>query len=108
MPVDGRGSLWAPDPAGLDGLEPFGQGFPPALLVLEGTLAKPPHAFGQGHLKLHLEGERDPLTWFFAAEQELGLAAQDRVRLAATPQDHPRWGRSWIVDGAVGEEVALP
>jgi single-stranded-DNA-specific exonuclease len=108
MPVDGHGSRWAPDSDGLDGLEPYGQGFPPALLVLEGILAKPPQAFGQGHLKLHLEGETDPLTWFFAAEQGQRLAAEGRLRLAATPQDHARWGRSWIVDGAVGEEVALP
>lgn len=108
LPVDGSGPGWAPDSAGLDSLEPFGQGFPPALLVLEGVLARPPQPFGQGHLKLHLEGQADPLTWFFSAGQETELGPADRVRLAATPQDHPRWGRSWIVDGVVGEEAPLP
>jgi single-stranded-DNA-specific exonuclease len=108
LPADGIGPALAPDEAALDTLEPFGQGFPPVLLVLEGRLAKSPQAFGQGHRKLFLEGMREPLTWFFAEDRASEEALKGTVRLAATPQDQPRWGRSWIVDGPVGPEAAAP
>jgi single-stranded-DNA-specific exonuclease len=102
------GAALAPDATALDALEPFGQGFPPPLLVLEGNLAKPPQPFGQGHRKLFLEGMREPLTWFFAEDRAPAASPTGPVRLAATPQDQPRWGRSWIVDGPVGPEATPP
>jgi single-stranded-DNA-specific exonuclease len=108
LPTDGSGADLAPSGAALDTLEPFGQAFPPPLLVMEGRLAKPPQPFGQGHRKLFLEGMREPLTWFFADDQTAAFPGEGRVRLAATPQDQPRWGRSWIVDGPVGPESAEP
>jgi single-stranded-DNA-specific exonuclease len=108
VPVDGVGAALAPDATALDALEPFGQGFPPPLLVLEGNLAKPPQPFGQGHRKLFLEGMREPLTWFFAEDRAPAASPTGPVRLAATPQDQPRWGRSWIVDGPVGPEATPP
>lgn len=106
--VDGLGPGLVPGSDALAALEPFGQGFAPPLLVLEGRLAKPAQVFGQGHVKLHLQGLAEPLTWFFAEGKAGALTGTAALRFAATPQDHPRWGRSWIVDEVLGDEVLPP
>ena len=92
----------------LEALEPFGQGFLPPLALLRGTLAQPVQRFGEGHWKLRLREHPEPLTWFFGEERGPALESGDRIHLAATPQDQPRWGRSWLVDGEVGEREATP
>ena len=87
-----------PEPEDLARLEPYGQGFPPPLAHLSGTLAARPEVFGEGHWKFRLAGHPDPLTWFAGAERP-GLPGPGApLHLAATPQSSPRWGRSWLVD----------
>ena len=105
LPVDGLGAELVPPPLELDRLEPFGQGFPPALMVMQGALQTAPQAFGEGHVKLRLMGLSEPLTWFSGAESSHGMLKGDSVRMACTVQDQPRWGRSFLVDGPVGEEA---
>jgi single-stranded-DNA-specific exonuclease len=105
LPLDG-GAEEIPDAEDLKTLEPFGQGFPEPLAALEGRLLEPSRAFGQGHRKFHLEGLRQELVWFSGEEHASLLQQGQFLRLAATPQDHPRWGRSWRVDGRLGDEEA--
>jgi single-stranded-DNA-specific exonuclease len=105
LEVDGRGADLLPGSEAIARLEPFGQGFPPPLVVLEGTLQKAPQPFGQGHARLALEGIPESLTWFSPPADVLGLRPGARLKLAATPQDHVRWGRGWLVEGPVGEEA---
>ncbi len=106
LAVDGFGSEDIPSPEELKTLEPFGQGFPEPLAALEGRLLAPMTAFGQGHRKFRLEGIPDGFTWFFGEKQASGLATGQALRLACSPQDHARWGRSWKVDTSLGQEEA--
>lgn len=101
--VDGSRTGIVPGPDALDRLEPYGQAFPPPLLALSGLLEGSPRRFGAGHVKLGLQGEPEPLTWFSAPEEVCALDAGAPLRVAASPQDHGRWGRSWIVEGPLGE-----
>lgn len=106
LPADGAGFREIPPGDELVALEPFGQGFPEPLVVIEGKLREPSSAFGQGHRKFRLDGVREGFTWFFAEDQASLLQAGHAVRIAASPQDHARWGRSWRVDTLAGEEEA--
>jgi single-stranded-DNA-specific exonuclease len=96
--VDGVRPEEVPEEAALMALEPFGQGFAPPLFLLEGTLAQDPAPFGQGHAKLRIQGVPDALTWFSSQPRTAALKRGDWLAFAATPQDHPRWGRSWLVE----------
>ncbi|NTV75190.1 MAG: hypothetical protein HGA66_13420 [Holophaga sp.] len=100
--VDGAGTRLAPSRAELERLEPFGQGFPEPLLLVEGQLLGQPRTFGAGYRKFRMEGETEEFTLF--AEEPRSL--EGRLCLAVAPQDHPRWGRSWRVDGAVDPREA--
>ena len=102
--ADGLGPELVPDERELDRLEPFGQGFPPALVVMDGTLNAKPQPFGNGHAKLRLAGHPEPLTWFSGAESSQSLSLGDSIRMACTVQDQPRWGRTWLVQEPVGLE----
>jgi single-stranded-DNA-specific exonuclease len=104
FPLDGMGSDLIPGAEDLALLEPFGQGFPVPMVGLEGLLAGPVNPFGEGHWKLKFQGQREALTWFFGGERSRPLADGEPLRLAATPQDQPRWGRSWLVEGEIGEQ----
>ncbi len=99
--LDAWGVQGFPDAAALAALEPWGQGFPVPLAGLEGELAEPAKVFGEGHWKLRLVGVAEPLTWFFGAERSAPLAPGQTLRVAATPQDQARWGRSWLVEGSL-------
>ena len=98
----GPGDL--PEDADLPRLEPFGQGFAPSLVRLEGVLSSSA-SFGADHWKLRLAGLPDPLTWFANHERPPQPRAGDRLCVAAVPQGSARWGRSWFVDTALGEAV---
>jgi len=100
--VDGLGAELLPGTEELRRLEPFGVGFPEPMVILEGQLEAPPRAFGQGHLKFRLEPHADEVVWFSGAA-EAALPLHRRVRCAATPSDHPRFGRSWRLETLVGE-----
>jgi len=104
LAVDGLGVGDIPGGTELNAFEPFGQGFPEPLAALEGRLLTPSTAFGQGHRKFHLDGIRDGFTWFFGEEHASSLNVGQPLRLAASPQDHPRWGRSWKVDTLLDQE----
>jgi single-stranded-DNA-specific exonuclease len=106
LAVDGLGLDLIPAPSELLALEPFGQGFPEPAVVLEGKLQAPMQAFGNGHRKLRIHGHPLELTWFSSEEESSGVASGDFLRLAVAPQDHPRWGRTWQVKAALGEEAA--
>jgi single-stranded-DNA-specific exonuclease len=93
-----------PEDADLARLEPFGQGFAPPLARLEGSLASA-SIFGADHWKLRLAGLPDPITWFAGAVRPALPKAGDLLHLAAAPQGSARWGRSWLVDAALGEAV---
>jgi len=95
--VDGAGTALCPGAAELERLEPFGQGFPELLLRVEGRLAGPIKTFGAGFRKFHLEGVAEEFTLFADTPRSL----EGPLSLTVAPQDHPRWGRSWRVDGAV-------
>lgn len=99
LAVDGWGPEAFPDAGALAALEPWGQGFPVPVAGLEGRLAGPVKAFGEGHWKLRLQGLADPLTWFFGEERGGALDPEAVHRFAAVPQDQARWGRSWLVEG---------
>ena len=86
-----------PSDADLARLEPYGQGFPPPLVRVSGSLAAR-DVFGEDHWKLRLSGHPDPLTWFAGAERPALPAAGATLHLAATPQASLRWGRSWLVE----------
>ncbi len=105
LPVDGIGAGWVPAAQELDRLEPFGQGFPPVLVVMQGQLQAAPQAFGEGHVKLRLMGVPEPLTWFSGAGPSHGMVQGDAIRMACTVQDQPRWGRSFLVESPVGRAL---
>jgi single-stranded-DNA-specific exonuclease len=104
LPVDGQGAGVLPLAEDLVALEPFGQGFPEPLVVMEGRLPSPSRGFGQGHRKFKLEGVREELTWFFGEEWASELDGGHSLRFAVSPQDHARWGRSWRVETLLGRE----
>lgn len=110
FPLDGEGLEHVPGPAILERLEPFGQGFPEPVLRVTGRLRTNPAAFGVGHCKLRLEDLEQDLVWFSGQERMQGARKGDRVDLAVSPQDNPRWGRSWLVRTTLafpsGNEVA--
>ena len=93
-----------PDDAALARLEPFGQGFAPPLVRLEGVLASTT-VFGADHWKLRMAGLADPLTWFAGQARPAQPQAGDRLNVAAAPQGNVRWGRSWLVDTMLGEAI---
>ncbi|MBS1767478.1 MAG: DHH family phosphoesterase [Acidobacteria bacterium] len=97
--VDG-GADSIPGGAALAALEPFGQGFPPALARIEGDLLAPPQGFGDGHWRLKLRGLEGGLVWFSGAERGV-LPASGPLRVAAAVEDHPRFGRSWRVEAVL-------
>lgn len=101
MELDGRSVDLVPSAPALRLLEPFGQGFPEPVVGLEGSLRGKMQAFGDGHRKFRLEGQDFDLVWFNGEEAMASLDAGDFLRLAASPQDHPRWGRSWQVKAAL-------
>ncbi|HEX9009662.1 MAG TPA: DHH family phosphoesterase [Holophagaceae bacterium] len=94
-----------PGDADLARLEPFGQGFPPPLARLSGSLAAR-DVFGEDHWKLRLAGHPDPITWFAGAERPELPSAGAALHLAATPQASQRWGRSWLVEAELAAEDA--
>jgi single-stranded-DNA-specific exonuclease len=100
-PVDGSGTDLVPGAAELARLEPFGQGFPEAMVLLEGTL-RSVTPFGQGHARLRMDGVPEEVTWFSAEEGHPALALNQVFRCAAAPQDHPRFGRSWRLATLIG------
>ena len=91
-----------PEDADLARLEPFGQGFAPVLARLDGVVASS-NPFGADHWKLRLAGLPDPLTWFAGAARPALPRPGERLSVAAMPQGSARWGRSWLVDSALGE-----
>ena len=93
--VDAKGTALAPSQADLERLEPFGQGFPEPLLVVQGSLAAPARGFGAGHRKFRLRGEPEEFTLFADERQE---ELEGALCLAVSPMDSLRWGRSWRVD----------
>lgn len=106
LTVDGEGWDWMPEADQLARLEPFGQGFPAPLVVLSGALERTPQAFGEGHLRLRLEGVTRELTWFFGQEQGLAAKAGTHLQVAVSPSDHVRFGRSWRVEALTAEGQA--
>lgn len=103
-PLDTDGACLDLIPAAeeLDRLEPFGQGFPSPLIVVEGKLMTPPDFFKGQHCRLRLEGIGEPLTWFSC---EHALDTGTLHRLAVSPMDSVRWGRSWKVEMPVAAVV---
>jgi len=85
-------------------LEPYGQGFAPPLARLEGVLASSA-SFGADHWKFRMKGLADPLTWFANPDRPPQPSAGAWLRVAAHPQASERWGRSWLVDAELGEEL---
>ncbi|MBP1626186.1 MAG: single-stranded-DNA-specific exonuclease RecJ [Holophagaceae bacterium] len=100
--VDGDSLDLIPGAAELERLEPFGQGFPAPLVVVEGELLTAPNFFKDRHCKLRLGRGGDALTWFSC---EVDLAVGSFQRLAVSPMDSTRWGRSWKVETPVAEGV---
>lgn len=89
-----------PDGAALARLEPFGQGFLPPLARLEGEVMGAPQVFGDGHWRLKMRGLEGSLTWFFGAERGV-IPGNGPLCVAAAPEDHLRFGRSWRVEAAL-------
>jgi len=102
LPVDGEGTRLVPAAAELERLEPFGQGFPEPVLRVAGQVQGPVKTFGDGYRKFRLQGEREEFTLFNEEPRSL----EGALSLAVSPQDHPRWGRSWRVDGVVADGEA--
>ena len=97
--VDSLGTLDIPGAEQLEILEPWGQGFAWPVAAIEGQLSKAPERFGGSHARLRLDSLGEPLTWFSAGGFLENFHKGQRIRVAAAPQDHPRWGRSWVVEG---------
>jgi single-stranded-DNA-specific exonuclease len=98
--VDGKGVGWVPDMKNLSQLEPFGQAWPDASAIVQGQLDGAPECFGDLHWSIRLKGMPLSIKWFFAQEKyPQGLPKTgEMLCLALSPQDHPRFGRSWRVD----------
>ena len=101
--VDG-GPDELPSDTDLARLEPYGQGFAPPMARLEGLLTASA-TFGTDHWKLRMKGLPDPLTWFSNHDRPTQPLEGTRLRVAAHPQGSERWGRSWLVDAELGEEL---
>ena len=101
--VDG-GPDELPSDTDLARLEPYGQGFAPPMARLEGLLTASA-TFGTDHWKLRMKGLPDPLTWFSNPDRPTQPLEGTRLRVAAHPQGSERWGRSWLVDAELGEEL---
>jgi single-stranded-DNA-specific exonuclease len=97
LSLDGESMADIPDARTLASLEPFGSAFPEAALRMAGRLSQAAASFGEGHCKLRLEAQNSDLVWFSADPSIHRLGSGDTVDLAVCPQDHPRWGRSWLV-----------
>jgi single-stranded-DNA-specific exonuclease len=97
--VDGLGTADIPGAGALETLEPWGQGFPWPVAAIEGRLSKAPEVFGGNHARLRMDSMAEPLTWFSAGDLSQRFSKGQKVAFAAAPQDHPRWGRSWVVEG---------
>jgi single-stranded-DNA-specific exonuclease len=91
-----------PEDRDLARLEPYGQGFPPPLARLQGKVTSSA-SFGADHWKLRMEGLADPMTWFAGANRPSQPVVGSNLCVAAVPQSHPRWGRSWLVDTVLRE-----
>lgn len=104
--VDGTAEDRLPSAEELDQLEPFGMGFPGITMLLEGRVQGGVQVFGNGHRKFRLSGMPDPITWFFG-ERHAKLSEERAVICLAAPQDHPRWGRSWLLDTLLNNEGRL-
>lgn len=91
-----------PDDDALARLEPYGQGFAPALAQVSGVVATAT-TFGADHWKLRVAGLADPLTWFAGSGRPPQPQAGERLCVAAAPQGSARWGRSWLVDAVLEE-----
>jgi single-stranded-DNA-specific exonuclease len=105
LDVDGAATDLIPPHDELAKLEPFGQGFPEPVVILEGKLQDSMRTFGNGHRKLRINGHPTDLVWFSSEEATAGITPGDFLRLAVSPQDHPRWGRSWQIKAALGTEA---
>ena len=97
--IDASGTEDIPAALELEAFEPWGQGFPLPVALIEGRLSRPPERFGEAHVRLRLDSVAEPLTWFSGGDQAAHFSKGQQVRVAATPQDHARWGRSWLVAG---------
>jgi single-stranded-DNA-specific exonuclease len=93
-----------PEEGVLSVLEPYGQGFPPPLVRVQGHLKARPDVFGEDHWRFRLEGVSGSLTWFAHPERAALPEVGTTVHAASTPQDSPRWGRSWLVESLLDEE----
>ncbi|HWQ07862.1 MAG TPA: DHH family phosphoesterase [Holophaga sp.] len=105
--LDGRSPEAIPSFADLRALEPFGPGFPEPVVGIEGVLAAGMQSFGDGHRKFRLGEQNLDMVWFSGDDAASGVGAGDFLRVAASPQDHPRWGRSWRVNAALGDSQDL-
>ena len=105
MDLDGQGTNLVPTAAMLGRLEPFGQGFPEPIVFIEGQLESPVQSFGNGHRKLRIAGHPFDAVWFQGEGPTSGMTVGSFLRLAISPQDHPRWGRSWQVRAPLGDQV---
>ena len=99
--LDGHTAELVPSFESLRTLEPFGPGFPEPVVGVEGILASGMQAFGDGHRKFRLGAQNLDMVWFNGDAAASGVSAGDFLRVAASPQDHPRWGRSWRVNAAL-------
>lgn len=97
--LDGEGAAWVPGGTGLAALEPFGMGYPEPAFAFQGH-ARDLRPFGDGHVRFRFEGVDGNLTWFNGAAELREAAA---LRVAVSPDDHPRWGRSWRVAARLGD-----
>ncbi len=81
-------------------LEPFGQGFPEPVVLLEGRVHAPVQSFGQGHARIKLAPHAGDVVWFFADPDQMPSRG-DALACAVCPNDHPRFGRSWRLEAFV-------
>lgn len=106
LEVDGLGSELCPDWEDLLKLEPFGQGFPEACFVHKGPLQEAPQAFGAGHCRFRIRGADAPFTWFYGQEQSQSWALGQELEVAVHVQEHPRFGRSFLVEHMLSDGAA--
>ncbi len=99
LPLDGTVAD-IPDGHALSRLEPFGQGFAPPVVRVEGEVVGAPQVFGQGHWRLKVRGLEGGLVWFSGAERG-AVPERGPLQVAVAPEDHPRFGRSWRVEAAL-------
>jgi single-stranded-DNA-specific exonuclease len=105
--IDGFDTREIPEKSHLDALEPWGQGCPWPLVAIAGRLSRTPETFGEKHARLRIQGVPEPLNWFSAGDLSSRYAEGQPLTFAAAPQDHPRWGRSWVVEAQL-EATMVP